>query len=272
MGEIEIAVTRQDVGFIDFEDENLALNRGWFLDLLQQFTARFGGAGIELRAMNGLFPPSLDEELICAMKAAGFQTLNLSLGSSSPEQLERFGRPDVRSALSRVLVHAKNHELQAVVYVIAAGPGQKAEDTVRDLFFLARQQVLAGLSIFYPAPGSADHGLCESLGILPEALSLWRSSALPVSRWTTRREAVTLLRLARILNFIKLLGPPGVAPAPFSGALPSALRDRKAVGMDLLGWFLHDGRIRGVTPEGEIYQHQIAPRLTAQFIQGLLEP
>ena len=48
--------------------------------------------------MNGLYPPSLDEEVICAMQFAGFKTLNLSLGSSSKEQLRRFNRSDVRPA------------------------------------------------------------------------------------------------------------------------------------------------------------------------------
>jgi anaerobic magnesium-protoporphyrin IX monomethyl ester cyclase len=32
--------------------------------------------------MNGLFPPSLTEAVVRAMRAAGFKTLNLSLGSS----------------------------------------------------------------------------------------------------------------------------------------------------------------------------------------------
>jgi anaerobic magnesium-protoporphyrin IX monomethyl ester cyclase len=54
MAELEAAVTRQAVDFIDFEDENLALDRAWFLDLLRRLRgARFAGRGIELRAMNG---------------------------------------------------------------------------------------------------------------------------------------------------------------------------------------------------------------------------
>lgn len=272
MGEIEVAVTRHDVGFIDFEDENLSLNKGWFLDLLQQFMARFGDAGIELRAMNGLFPPSLDQEMIGAMKAAGFKTLNLSLGSTSAEQLRRFSRPDVRQALSEVLAQLDNHDLQAVVYLIAAGPKQRADDSVRDLLFLARAKALAGVSIFYPAPGSSDYGLCQSLGILPETLSLMRSSALPLSHWTTRREAVTLLRLGRILNFLKALSEQGEvipAPAPFEGSLSCEARNRKAVGLALLQWFLADGEIRGVTADGEIYRHHVSHRLTSQFVEGL---
>lgn len=273
MAEIEIAVTRHDAGFIDFEDENLSLNRGWFLKLLNQFIARYGNAGIELRAMNGLFPPSLDEEIIEAMKTAGFKTLNLSLGSISAEQLKRFNRPDVRDALSRVLDLVNDYGLEAVVYVIAAGPGQRADDSIRDLLFLAEKNVLGGISIFYPAPGSADYVLCKSLGILPDHLSLMRSSALPLSHSTTRREAVTLLRLGRILNFMKSLQDQGEVipePAPFGHTHPKAL-SRKEMGICLLQAFLYDGQIRGITPDGDIYGHEISHRLTSQFIAGLSE-
>ncbi|MEE8399092.1 MAG: radical SAM protein [Desulfobacterales bacterium] len=271
MAEIETAVTRYDTGFIDFEDENLTLDKAWFLKLLDRFITRHGNAGIELRAMNGLFPPSLDNELIAAMKTAGFKTLNLSLGSTSGEQLRRFNRPDVRQSLSDVLALAKDHGLDAVVYVIAAAPGQRADDSIRDLLFLAENNVLGGISIFYPAPGSADYALCESLGILPEHLSLMRSSALPLSHSTTRREAVTLLRLGRIVNFMKSLTDQGETlpkPAPPEPIHAKAL-SRKEMGIHLLQGFFHDGRIRGMTPEGDIYEHEISRRLTSQFIAGL---
>ena len=63
----------------------MTLNRKWFLEIIGEITERFRGKNIELRAMNGLFPPSLDDNMITAMKGAGFKTLNLSLGSSSAE-------------------------------------------------------------------------------------------------------------------------------------------------------------------------------------------
>jgi hypothetical protein len=42
LAEIETAVVRHGAGFIDFEDENLSLDRGWILDLLDGITRRFG--------------------------------------------------------------------------------------------------------------------------------------------------------------------------------------------------------------------------------------
>ncbi len=78
-------------------------------------------------------------------------------------------------------------------------------DAVEDLLYLASLRTLAGVSVFYPSPGSVDYDLCGRLGILPEHLSLMRSSTLPLSHTTSRIESVTLMRLGRLLNFMKSL-------------------------------------------------------------------
>jgi hypothetical protein len=87
-------------------------------------------------------------------------------------------------------------------------------------------------------------------------------------------EAATILRLGRILNFIKSIKKSGVAlPSPLSyhgKALLDADR-RKENGLLLLAWFLNDGRIRGVTPAGEVFDHLVSETLTRQFISGISE-
>ena len=124
LAELEVQMESQDVGFVDFEDENLSLDRGWFLSLLDGISARYGSRDLELRAMNGLYAPSLDHGVIAAMKQAGFKTLNLSLGSTCKAQLARFKRPDVGRALDLCLESAETLGLEAVSYLIAAAPGQ----------------------------------------------------------------------------------------------------------------------------------------------------
>ncbi len=272
MAEIHRGVNQHDVGFIDFEDENLSLDRRWFLKLLDEMKRDFGKNGPELRAMNGLYPPSLDEEVIRSMQAAGFRTLNLSLGSTSPEQLKRFNRPDVRASFDQALKLAEENSLNAVGYVIGAAPFQTAEDSISDLLYLAQRRVLVGLSIFYPSPGSKDFDLCKNLGILPDHFSCMRSSALPIAHTTTRKEAVTLLRLARILNFMKSLTDAGISIAKdlSPGKIPiHNLADRLETSRQLLSKFLHDGKIRGITPEGKVFEHLISEKLTQAFLTGL---
>lgn len=268
--EIQQAISAADARFIDFEDENLSLDKRWFLQLLNRIQNRFGTLGIELRAMNGLYPPSLDEELIEAMKSAGFKTLNLSLGSTSETQLKRFNRPDVRTDFENAVKWAENYDMDSVGYVIAGAPHQTPSDSLADLLYLYRQKVLAGMSIYYPAPGSRDFEACKNLNVLPRHPALMRSSAIPITHTTTRTESVTLLRLSRIANFIKFLGDHNEAvpePMPASRSLTDLPVDRIGIGKKLLQAFLFDGRIRGVTPEGRWFEHSVSTDLTRRFIR-----
>lgn len=271
MAEIEWAATDFGVGFIDFEDENLTLDRRWGRRLLTKIHDRFGRRRLELRAMNGLYPPSLDAEMIRWMKRAGFRTLNLSLGTVSPSGLRRFNRPDVQDGLERALGCAHTQGLDAVTYIIVGAPGQPPHESVADLAYLAARPTLAGVSVFYPAPGSADYGKCSAAGLLPDRFSLMRASALPISDVTDRTQSATLLRLGRLLNFIKGLTAEGVdLPAPSRDVRPRlAETDRRALGKRLLGWFLGDGKIRGAAPDGRVYEHLIDADLARMFRQEL---
>ena len=67
---------------------------------------RAAGFSVELRAMNGLMPSTLDEDLLHLMQAAGFRSLNLSLGTAVPRRARYFRRPDLRRAFDRALCTA----------------------------------------------------------------------------------------------------------------------------------------------------------------------
>jgi len=277
LDEIKLQARSKQIGFIDFEDENLTLKKSWVLELLHGIQQIFKGQEVELRAMNGLFPPSLDTEILAAMKAAGFKTLNLSVGSFSATQLKRFKRPDVRDAHDRVLDMAKALDMDCVSYLLGAAPGQTAATTLNDLLTLAARRTIAGLSIYYPAPGSADYALCEKQQLLPHDFTLMRSTAFPVTDTTSRLEAVTLLRLARILNFLK-------SCVDQKGVLPKALNADKILDIEngchgkmdryeastlLIRLFLTDAIPRGMDHEGRIYHHPHSINLCKKFIQKL---
>jgi radical SAM superfamily enzyme YgiQ (UPF0313 family) len=266
-----MAVNQNHAGFIDFEDENLSLDRDWFLGLLNEIAQRYAGKLPELRAMNGLLPSSLDEQVIAAMQAAGFRTLNLSLGTTSKAQQKRFQRPDVRRSFERALDLAPAYDLDAVGYIIVGAPFQKADDSLKDLLYLSGRRVLVGTSVFYPSPGSRDYTLCASLGLLPPNFAVMRSSALPLSHSTTRKETVTLLRLGRIINFMKSLvdsGLPLPRPAQAGSFIPPSM-DRREAGRQLLRFFLYDGIIRGLSPDGEVFEHEIDLKLCKKFLAGI---
>jgi radical SAM superfamily enzyme YgiQ (UPF0313 family) len=192
----------------------------------------------------------------------------------SPEQLKKFNRPEMVESLEKVLSYAKKYGLNSVCYLIAGAPGQKADDSLSDLIYLAKKPVVIGLSIFYPAPGSTDYKYLEKKGLLPEHISMLRSSAIPVSDTTSRIESITLLRLARIINFMKLVinkGDKIPDPAECGNIKMLNISDRMMMGRQLLSWFLFDGRIRGITPQGEIFIHNISTTLTRRFIAKICD-
>jgi anaerobic magnesium-protoporphyrin IX monomethyl ester cyclase len=273
VGEIKVQLDHEDIGFIDFEDENLCLNKTWFRSLFAQLIPMLEGRNIELRAMNGLYPPSLDEEVIAILKKAGFNTLNLSVGSMQTDQLHRFHRPDIRASFKKALKLAAFYHMECVSYLIAGAPQQTAQSSLNDLLVMAGKRTLVGLSIFYPAPGSLDFQWCKDKGLLPAHVEQMRSSAFPIEDTTSRLEAVTLLRLSRILNFMKTLADQQLLPVPPEPCAPDPVHievtDRFAASLQLLKCFLHDGIIRGVSPSGEVFPHLCDTALTREFIEQI---
>ncbi|MGD9188677.1 MAG: radical SAM protein [Desulfobacteraceae bacterium] len=262
---------RHRLGFVDFEDEHLCADRDWFSHLLTAIRNRFGQRPFELRAMNGLFAPALSRRIIQQMQQSGFKTLNLALITTCALQLKRFRRPNITAALDRVLSDSMRSGLNCVVYIIVAGPGQRPEQSVDDLIHLAQRRVLAGVSIFYPSPGSDDYEWCRGRHMLPDQLSLLRATAMPLEDHTSRLAAVTLLRLGRVLNFMKLLIDQGNG-IPQPGApekLTKLPESRLEIGRMLLAGFLNDGLIRGVDSDGKLYAHLTDSKLCMMFLERL---
>lgn len=267
--DLDQAVESYGARFINFEDENLSLNSDWFTTLLQTLIQRYASRALELRAMNGLLPSTLTENQIALMRQAGFKTLNLALATTHEHQRRRFRRPNVREAFERALVTCQRYQLSAVGYILIAGPGQTAADSVQDLLYLAARPVLAALSPFYPSPGSRDWQTLIKQNIIPSDHGLLRASVLPLELEASRLETVTLLRLGRILNFMKLLARQGLlnAAPPDTPIRPDT--DRLTIGRLLLARFLREGRIYGVTPEGHWFEHASDPEVCRLFLKGL---
>jgi len=129
--------------------------------------------------------------------------------------------------------------------------------------------VLAGVSVFYPAPGSGEFEKCRERNLLPDRFSLMRATAFPISDKTTRLEAATLLRLGRIVNFLKTLSSAEIGDV-LESATPVRGDTRREIGKRLLGMFARDGVIRGMTPGGDIFEHHSSLRLCLKFRESIL--
>ncbi len=95
-----------------------------------------------------------------------------------------------------------------------------------------------------------------------------RSSTLPLSGKTTRRDSVTLMRLGRILNFMKALNSQSNDRLGDNYRMKMG-QERVTQGVRLLKMFFEDGNIRGINPDGEVFDHLVSRNLTAAFLEGL---
>ena len=270
--EISSGIGNVASAFIDFEDENISLNKAWFMKLLTQIRIHFQSKDLTLRAMNGLYPSSLDTELIYTMKQAGFNALNLSVGTLSKKQLKHFKRPDVSTDLPEILKNANRLNLSTTSYIIAGGLNQNPYDSVDDMIKLFQMGTVVGLSIFYPAPGSQDYETLRQMNMLPDKMNLMRGTSLPISHTTSRIQCVTLLRLTRIINYIYLMACNGQEipePKACHQKRLSSDTNREKIGKYLLSCFFHDAIIRGIDSDGYIFEHHVDTDLVKYFLKQL---
>jgi anaerobic magnesium-protoporphyrin IX monomethyl ester cyclase len=195
---------RYGIGAFDIEDDNFTFDLNRAKRLMALIIETSGESALELSAMNGVSFASLDGELIHLMKKAGFHTLNLSYVSTAPSTKQKMKRPQPVNDFDHILKEAEKVGLHVVAYAILGIPGQTFEEMIETLVYLMEKRVLIGPSIYYPTPGTLLFERCKRDGILPSYLSQWRSSGLPIeTKEFNRLDVATLLRLARVINFIK---------------------------------------------------------------------
>jgi radical SAM superfamily enzyme YgiQ (UPF0313 family) len=195
---------RYGVKIFDIEDDNFTYDQQRAKRLMKLIVETFGEQAVELTAMNGISFVSLDEELLRLMKRAGFHTVNLSYVSIDPLTKTRMERPVGSFDFSEILGEANRVGLNVVAYAIFGMPGQTIKEMVDTLIYLMGKRVLIGASVYYPTPGTPLYEKCKNDHFLSAHPSQWRSSALPIeTKDFNRLDLVTLLRLSRIINFIK---------------------------------------------------------------------
>lgn len=202
----EMIACHQEYGIdaFDVEDDNFTFDFKRAKELMTRIIKTFGEGRFELSAMNGVSFASLDRELLSLMKRSGFRTLNLSYVSTDLSTKKRMKRPQSEADFDRILKEAEAVGLNVVAYAILGIPGQTLEEMVSTLVYLMEQRVLIGPSVYYPVPGTSLFYRCKEDGILPSDFSQWRSSALSIeTNEFNRLDMATLLRLARVINFIK---------------------------------------------------------------------
>lgn len=247
---------------LDFEDDNLTLERGEMEALCRGLIEEYPAGELALQAMNGVSYLALDPELLGMMQRAGFSHLNLSLVSLDPAVCRSVGRPHSAAAFERVVGAAFRLGLRTVVYQILGLPGESVGSMVETLAFAARLPVLLGASPFYLPPGAP---LAEGTGPMDTTrLVRCRLTALGLR---DRDEIYTLFVATRILDFLKGL-PLETGPEVGLGealAVARGLGGRRALGAELLERLLAEGILYAASPAGL----EPLPRFDAPLFRSL---
>jgi radical SAM superfamily enzyme YgiQ (UPF0313 family) len=191
----------REVRIFNFEDDNLASDRRWFVEFLDAVSRDPVLRGVELTAMNGLCHPDLDGDVLAAMAEAGFKRLNISYVTRSADLQKGYGRPGLSRNFDNLARAALRAGLRVTAYVIIGLPGQtyrEVKDSLDDLFGLG---VLVGPSVFYLPPGSPIFDRICVPGEIRDDWDFYRSSAFAVETETlSRRDLVGLFLYARRRN------------------------------------------------------------------------
>jgi radical SAM superfamily enzyme YgiQ (UPF0313 family) len=205
--EMRLNYVRKDVRLFNFEDDNLSYDRAWFLEFLGAVESESALKGIELTAMNGLCWNTLDEEVLTAMKRAGFRELNLALVTRSQELKRQHRRPDSIDSLdkfTRLIAAARKLDFFVTVYVIIGLPGQTYTEIKESVDFLLGLDILVGPSVFYLAPGSRLYEEMDVPAAIKNDWNLCRSSAFAVETADLNRaQLLELFSYARQKNLEK---------------------------------------------------------------------
>jgi hypothetical protein len=184
---------------INFEDDNLLIDREYFFEMLSLIKTRFPET--EFSAENGLDYTALDETTADTLIDYGFTAFNLSMASADRVILKKENRQSDSAKLAALLEHLKTRGKKAVTYFICGLGGDSTESVLENLLFLHRLPTLTGISLFYPVPGLP--------GFEPGMMSEFHprlcagSTARPWNNSLTTEQMITAFRLARLSNMIK---------------------------------------------------------------------
>jgi radical SAM superfamily enzyme YgiQ (UPF0313 family) len=151
IAEIDHCVSEYGLGIINFEDDNIFPERKRALRLLSALSdyRKHNRNSLEFLAMNGISLETVDDEIICHMKRAGFSEINLSIATISEEIQRRLARPFDTNRFSAVAGAAKSLGMKLRSYFIMGLPGQDRKEIEATIEYLKSLGTDAYPSLYY---------------------------------------------------------------------------------------------------------------------------
>jgi len=196
--------TRHEEGYrvFDFEDDNLTYNKTKAIELFNKITNKFPNGDVKLVAMNGISYLHLDQDILSAMKKAGFSDLNLSLVSNNGEFNKLNSRPFDLEKFQAIVSYAKTLGFNITAYQIIGHPEDSIASMIETLVYLATLPVLIGASIFYLIK---DTGIEKRYPLTSaQEIKLGRLTSIYQKKYPFNQSDIfTLFITTRIINFLK---------------------------------------------------------------------
>ncbi|MBF0104530.1 MAG: cobalamin-dependent protein [Deltaproteobacteria bacterium] len=251
---------------IDFEDDNLTVDKNRCTALLTALTEEFGEWGMQYLAMNGLSYRDLDLDILVAMKKAGFTHLNIALVSANEAVLKSVSRPHRIGQYIEVVKEAHRLGLKILSSQILGFPSESLESIIDSLVMAARLPVLIGASPLYVIPGTP---LAQEINLPPTPRNMVRARLTAMGHETEslkRTDIFTLFIATRMIDFVKSL--PDLAGASSINQLiahrdSAIFSEREKIGLSLLLQWINTGVLYASTSKGL--------KVIKQFDKGLLK-
>ncbi|OPZ12733.1 MAG: Radical SAM superfamily protein [candidate division BRC1 bacterium ADurb.BinA364] len=222
----------EDIAF--FDDALLTESARWFEPFLDRVIAQ--GPRVRFHAPNGLNCAEIHPGLAGKMKAAGFETVRLSLETIATERLREWRRSGGAEAFARAVVALRRAGFrrdQIGAYIMGGMPGQTSEETRRTIEFAHDAGATPYLNEFSPIPGTLgmERAIAQADMRRPgsgrELIEepLWQNNSLYFLRGDSypAEEFIELKRLTRRLRSAEPVGKAlasGGANAVFLPAAP----------------------------------------------------
>lgn len=203
--EIKYCFDELNIKIFDIEDDNFTCNMQHASSLLKTLIKCLEYRQIELTALNGFYYENLNEELIMLLHKVGMQRICLSLVTTSNITGDRIERNINFDKFEKIVKYSLQEGMRVLVSFILGIPGETKEEMLETLAYLAQFPVLTGPSIYYHVPGSKMFSVIEEKDSkIHEKYKFFRSTALFYEDENFNRcDIITVLRLTRIVNYIK---------------------------------------------------------------------
>lgn len=167
INEIKHLKENYEVNTIVFNDENISVDKKWFLEFLDEIKKLnitwMSGGGLSIRTIN-------DEKVIRKMCESGIALFNLAIESASNETLKRINKPlTINETLNVIKLIRKYSDIYINGFIISGFHFESLSQVKQTLNFAADLDLdWKNFYCFQPFPGSALYDECKKNNLIGE--------------------------------------------------------------------------------------------------------